>query len=103
MPSTPNNYSQSDTYISSSTSQPSISSLLSYTCSSIISSFYPFLSCLTLPMLAPVIPLLIKLLLCSSLSSKVECALEIASLISLEDSVNSAIYSLCLSSLSMSQ
>ena len=53
--------------------------------------------------LAPVIPLLIKLLLCSSLSSKVECALEIASLLNLEDSVNTAISSLGLSSLSMSQ
>ena len=53
--------------------------------------------------LAPVIPLLIKLLLSSSLSSKLECVLEIASLFNLEDSVNSAISSLGFSSLSSSQ
>ena len=53
--------------------------------------------------LSPIIPVLMKLFLCSSLSSKIECVLEIASHLHLLDSVNAAISSLNLSSLSNSQ
>lgn len=55
------------------------------------------------PLLLPIIPFIIKLMLCETLSSKIECFMEMAALLNIETAVSSAIAGLGISSLSSSQ